>query len=654
MPYTAATKQSLVEHVLNEPDGHLYVKPATWFVSHAWSYLYLDVVDALDDFFPENDLEDSVAVWFCTFCNNQHEIESQCYDFDYWFDIFIRSLRSIGNVVMVMSPWNNPTTLTRTWCVFEVYASIVENARFEIAMGRSQKASFLHDIQNDGAFIQMLATIHSEKSQTTIPSDRDNIFKLIRKEVGFQKLDRMVFEALEKWMLRTVEKQIDDAKSLETKAAWLYTKAEMTATKGFLYRATIASYECYDIYRQEKGDNFVGTWKALSQLAMLKMYQGYPFEEVEPMFLNALDHLTELLSRSHEDTLQTMHYMGTFYVYNQKYDLAMPLLKECFELQCQHFGEEHVNTRVTMTSICSTLRCQNQFEEALEWSIRCYDVETRMFGEDYPEAYRTRHEMGLNYQSLGDFARAEVHFDAALQDCRRMYGLDHVKTQNIESSLADIYFLQGRYADAKEIFLQSLRDDSTHIHTKQLYSVKLGLLHLATQDTDRAKECLDEAVAHLRAEGWIMENIYVFLTGLFLLKMKTGQFTLLDEINSFEKDLDDATWSKDVWKDCKCSGCYDEIHGDLYTCSECPPDTLLYCQECVTLKKNEVHCKHSGDRIRSDKPPLRYLQEERLKILAKNSDWDEYERRFLMYEAFCDEQVVPSEARLARYQREGD
>ncbi|CAK4692052.1 hypothetical protein AeMF1_017039 [Aphanomyces euteiches] len=208
MPYTAATKLSLVEHVHQQPDGHLYAKPATWFVSHAWSYLYLDVVDALDDFFQENDMDDSVAVWFCTFCNNQHEIVNKTYDFDHWFGIFRSSLRSVGNVVMVMSPWNNPMTLTRTWCVFEVYTSIVENARFEIAMGRSQKEAFLQDIQDERAFTHMLSAIQSEKSQTTIPSDRDNIFKLIHDEDGFSKLDRMVFD-LQEERLKTLAERSD-------------------------------------------------------------------------------------------------------------------------------------------------------------------------------------------------------------------------------------------------------------------------------------------------------------------------------------------------------------------------------------------------------------------------------------------------------------
>ncbi|KAH9111154.1 hypothetical protein AeMF1_013665, partial [Aphanomyces euteiches] len=94
LPYTATTKLSLVEHVRQLPDGHLYAKPATWFVSHAWSYLFLDVVDALTDFFQENDLDESLAVWFCTFCNNQHAIQDQIYDFEHWFGIFRSSLRA--------------------------------------------------------------------------------------------------------------------------------------------------------------------------------------------------------------------------------------------------------------------------------------------------------------------------------------------------------------------------------------------------------------------------------------------------------------------------------------------------------------------------------------------------------------------------------
>ncbi|KAF0714110.1 hypothetical protein As57867_004027, partial [Aphanomyces stellatus] len=126
-PFTAPSKLSLVDHVhIHVPGGHKHVKPATWFVSHAWSYLYLDVVDALSDFFNEEGVDgDAIAVWFCMFNNNQHEIQGEVQPFQYWVDAFQSALKAIGNVVMVLSPWNNPTTLTRTWCVFEIYVAIV-------------------------------------------------------------------------------------------------------------------------------------------------------------------------------------------------------------------------------------------------------------------------------------------------------------------------------------------------------------------------------------------------------------------------------------------------------------------------------------------------------------------------------------------------
>ncbi|KAF0690975.1 hypothetical protein As57867_017653, partial [Aphanomyces stellatus] len=126
IPYTEATKLSLVDHIeRNDSDGRVYVRRATWFVSHAWNYLFLDVIDALDFFMDEHDLKnekDSAGLWFCLFNNNQHDIK--VLPFQHWFTTFKTALTAIGNVVMVFCPWNNPTTLTRTWCVFEVFVAI--------------------------------------------------------------------------------------------------------------------------------------------------------------------------------------------------------------------------------------------------------------------------------------------------------------------------------------------------------------------------------------------------------------------------------------------------------------------------------------------------------------------------------------------------
>ncbi|KAF0702792.1 Aste57867_7742 [Aphanomyces stellatus] len=211
-PFTGDHELSLVDHVLkHHPNGAQYVKPATWFVSHAWSYKFVDVVDALTDFFDDQGLDpDNVAVWFCMFNNNQHDnnqhlVNNTVLPFEVWVDSFQSALKAIGNVVMVLSLWNNPTTLMRTWCVFEIYVAIQTKARFEVAMGKTQKQAFLQDIQaNDDSFLEMLGTIKSEKSSTAVASDRANIAALMQTaNVAFADLVRMLFDVLRNWVVRT-------------------------------------------------------------------------------------------------------------------------------------------------------------------------------------------------------------------------------------------------------------------------------------------------------------------------------------------------------------------------------------------------------------------------------------------------------------------
>ncbi|KAF0693331.1 hypothetical protein As57867_015638, partial [Aphanomyces stellatus] len=226
IPYTEATKLSLVDHIeRNDTDGRVYVRRATWFVSHAWNYLFLDVIDALDYYMDENDMtneKDSAGLWMCLFNNNQHDIKDKVLPFQHWFMTFKTALTSIGNVVMVFSPWNNPTTLTRTWCVFEVFVAIECNARFEVAMGKTAKSMFLEHVENDNAIMgKLVAEINSASSSTRIPSDRDHIFELIKQGPGFQKLDRMVFAALEAWVVHTLETQILLATTPHKRIQWL-------------------------------------------------------------------------------------------------------------------------------------------------------------------------------------------------------------------------------------------------------------------------------------------------------------------------------------------------------------------------------------------------------------------------------------------------
>jgi hypothetical protein len=45
--------------------------------------------------------------------NNQHQATS--HPFEWWCTTFRESIKAIGSVLLVMTPWDNPIPLTRVW-----------------------------------------------------------------------------------------------------------------------------------------------------------------------------------------------------------------------------------------------------------------------------------------------------------------------------------------------------------------------------------------------------------------------------------------------------------------------------------------------------------------------------------------------------------
>ncbi|CAK5235532.1 unnamed protein product [Aphanomyces euteiches] len=646
LPSTASTKLSLVDHLRQQPDGHLYVKRAEWFVSHAWSYYYLDVVDALDDFFQD----DSTAVWLCTFCNNQHEVDGKVHSFEHWYGIFRNALRAIGKVVMVMSPWNNPTTLTRTWCVFEVYAAVVENAQFEIALNKSQKCLFLQDIQGDGAFQKMLVTVKSENSNTSIPSDRDNIFQLIRDQVGFAELDRIVFEAIEKWMQRMVDQEIDETSTALDKADWMMIKGRFLDDKGQFAEAAKIFQTCLEIYRQVKGKSSAQALKALTHWTAMEMLQGHPPNEAEAKFLQILTQQIDLLSKDHVDTLTTMHLVGHCYFRQGKYDQALPVLLECFDRRNALLGEENQLTRDTMALIGMVYGHLSRLEESIEWCSRCYEIQRRAMGEDHPATNRLRNNLGVAYSLIGDYSFAIKYFQECYDSDRRTFGPLHTATLSAQANLGNIYRLQGKYAEAEKILLDCLSKEDYDQFTKPSSKRYLGMVYLCTGDYERATTYYTEALELLEEVYGRDHDIYALsLFPMYILKMKTGRFDHLDELEAFESVLRDARWDQDSWKLMVCFGCREKIQGVLCACSECPVHSYRYCRSCVVAGKPASFCNHGLDMIEAIQPPPRYVKEKRLQVLAKLSKWNEYDEAFKAYQEYCQVNQVPADEQVDKH-----
>ncbi len=90
-------------------------------------------------------------------------------------------------------------------CVLELHAiaakKIADGGKFSLAMTRRERQRFVSSVKNDhDVYRQMLGSVNTETSQCSRPADRDNIHAGIRSSIGFQKLNRMVFEVMTEWM----------------------------------------------------------------------------------------------------------------------------------------------------------------------------------------------------------------------------------------------------------------------------------------------------------------------------------------------------------------------------------------------------------------------------------------------------------------------
>ena len=213
-PLTEATQSSLCDF-LRHTQHEAYGEKAGVFISHAWRYTFLDVVEALRYHF--RDGLDTV-IWFDFFSNNQHKATTL--EYDWWQTTFKSAIAEMKHTVMVLSPWSNPIPYTRAWCIFEAYCSASTNCHFEIAMSQREQKQFLSDIADGGVeatIHRMLATIDSRKRESFKSEDKDKIFSAIESTVGFNQINAMVFEQFRDWVIEiyihhylTLQRQLGD------------------------------------------------------------------------------------------------------------------------------------------------------------------------------------------------------------------------------------------------------------------------------------------------------------------------------------------------------------------------------------------------------------------------------------------------------------
>ena len=210
-PLTAQTRESVAEYLLKDIKLKALVKRrADFFVSYAWSYTLNNIISALD-----SDNYKHAFIWFDAFVVNQHHKDKV--DLDSFLHVFAGAIGEIGDLVMVVGPWESPTNVKRAWCVYEILCTVeAGHVEKRVAMPATEREALLRAAKSGqlshAKFLQIFADVNVHRCEAKEQSDRDAILKLID---GRPEVNDAVMQPLKKFYRMLLESAAADATGKE-------------------------------------------------------------------------------------------------------------------------------------------------------------------------------------------------------------------------------------------------------------------------------------------------------------------------------------------------------------------------------------------------------------------------------------------------------
>jgi len=191
-------------------------------------YTIGDIIDTLDSFCKANHKDTKrTYVWICCLCVNQWRVVEQTQieksgmlrssvDF---FTVFGDRVASIGHILAMMTPWQQPTYLERIWCIFELYTAHIKGCEVSVVMPPSQRAAleealFGDDAKNIDAFYDVLSKTRVQDAKASVEHDRTAILEMVQKQAGYSEINHRVNELMREWVGSAISETVEKWKKV--------------------------------------------------------------------------------------------------------------------------------------------------------------------------------------------------------------------------------------------------------------------------------------------------------------------------------------------------------------------------------------------------------------------------------------------------------
>ncbi|KAJ3040971.1 Kinesin light chain 3 [Rhizophlyctis rosea] len=478
-PRTDLTK-SLCDHLaLSEPHN---VGQANVFISHTWRYKFEDLMDGIRHHFNDREEEaKSTILWIDIFSLPQHERPKIAAD---WLQkAFTDAISTIGQVIMIATPWDRPLTLTRAWCVYELLVAHTSKCTFHIA--DPERWVFIGKlIQDPLAFQRITSFIKSANSTASEADDLKAIRQAVRAAGGFDVLDGIIIEALAVWVAD----------------GWM---------------------ELLHLSPSEIGHG------SLPTLADISPAQG--FGAAEDVFSRCYNRRVKELGEDHYLTVHLMTSMAIIYAVGERYDLSEQLLRECLKRTVRAQGEDHEWTMTIKYNIAEIVYLERKkYGSAEALLVECVDAAERSLRNNHRRSIQFKIMLAECYISQRKLQLAAPLCEDAGKLADTLPSLSHKKDLipvMAKFQLGLLHTLRGRDDNARplleycgqQVLSTSLFRPLNAYHPYALsYVHTLVALYMRMHEDSAAEKLLENCVKDTDKDMYKDMNTRVFMYKILL------------------------------------------------------------------------------------------------------------------------------------------
>ncbi len=171
------------------------------------------------------------------------------------------------------------------------------------------------------------------------------------------------------------------------------------------------------IYKNKYGKNHINYAAVLSKLALIKFYQGESFEQIDPLYANALEIAGTQLGRKSPAYAEILSKYALLEIREENFGQAFGKINEAYSIWKSRLGVRNNINKATIYVLAGDVYYHmKQYDKATEFYKTAGKVFEDLFNESHPKYIDLQYKLGKVYYMKADYRKSRKTMDFVIEE----------------------------------------------------------------------------------------------------------------------------------------------------------------------------------------------------------------------------------------------